>query len=109
MKSDTSESSIRPSPSPEITTTTGTVGTTSTQLVDADENRTQFVIQNRDDTNDLHIGLGTTAVAEGLTLPPGGTFVCPAGVVFTGAIFGKGSDVDTKFALLEFFAAPAEE
>lgn len=108
LVTDASGSSVRPIASNGVTTTKGAAGTSSTELIDVDDNRTQILIQNTSDANTIHIALGTDdADANDLAIPPGGTFTFPPGVTYTGAIQVIASDVDTNYVVLEFFGGDA--
>lgn len=82
------------------------VGTTSQQVVAAEDKRLQVTLQNLHDVNSLFLNLGSAATAnQDLKLPPGAMYSLPPGVAFTGAIHAVASAADTGVVVVEYKVA----
>lgn len=92
---------IPPSKAPAFTS--GTVGTTSAELLAEDAGRITFQVMNLDAAQSVHLSLGAdAATTDHLRVDPGQTWTLPGGVRFTGAVQAIATAADVKVAVLAF-------
>ena len=89
----------------EVETETETVGTSSVEVLGADDTRLQFTLQNLSDTDFVHVRLGpstTAATTNDLRIDPGQMYSLPPGVAYTGAVQAIATAANTKLVVVRF-------
>ncbi|WP_027798259.1 hypothetical protein [Paraburkholderia dilworthii] len=78
----------------------GTVGTTSAQLVAAGAYKGWLTVQNTHASNTLYASFGATATTSDFAIAPGAALTLPFGP--TNALSGVGSGAGTSFAVVGY-------
>jgi hypothetical protein len=89
----------------EVETETETVGTSSVEVLGADDARLQFTLQNLSDTDFVHVRLGpstTAATTNDLRIDPGQMYSLPPGVAYTGAVQAIATAANTKLVVVRY-------
>ena len=88
-----------------VTTATETVGTSSVEVLAADDARLQFTLQNLSDTDFIHVRLGPNSAAattNDLRIDPGQMYSLPPGVAYTGAVQAIATAANTKLVVVQY-------